>query len=124
MNDFNESDLRTTVELLEILRNYQIHKGFTGTDYRLAKVLGVTHKAITHLIKNGGIMSDETAMTLALELELPLSYVLLCVWHERAKTEGSKDAIKEIADKYLKVSVFIFSFSVIVNTFTLLHNFA
>lgn len=124
MNNFSDSDLRTTVQLLELLRMYRKDKGFPDTDYQLAKSLGTATSTINNLLYHGGIMSDETAMHLASELELPPSYVLLCAWHERNKNEETKDVIKDIAAKYMKVSVFIFAFSVIVNTFTLLHNFA
>lgn len=124
MIDFKESDLRTTIELIELLRKYQEHKGFPATDYRLAKVLGLTPQAIAHMLQHGGIMSDNTAMAVATELDLPKSYVLLCAWHERNKNAETKEAIKEIADKYLKVSVFILAFSVIFNTFAILHTLA
>ena len=123
MSDFNESDLRTTVELLELLRKYQVYKGFSGTDYRIAKVLGVTPQTVGKYFQHGVIISDETAMNLAAELNLPPSYVLLCAWHERNKNQETKDVIKDIAAKYMKVSVFLFAFTVIFNTFTLLHNF-
>lgn len=124
MDDFKVSDLRTTVELLEILRKYQISKGFSGTDYRLAKILQINPNSAQNLIHKGGIMSDETAMHVAHELGLPSSYVLLCAWHERNKNEATKEAIKEIADKYLKVSVFILVASVIFNTSSLLYALA
>lgn len=124
MNDFKDSDLRTTVELLEILRKYQISKGFSGTDYRLAKILQINPNSAHNLIHKGGIMSDETAMHVAAELELPPSYVLLCAWHERNKNEATKEAIKEIASKYMKVSVFFFGLSVIINTIAVFQPFA
>lgn len=69
-------------------------------------------------------MSDETAMHVANELGLPPSYVLLCAWHERNKNQATKDAIQEIAAKYLKVSVFILISSAILNAVTLLHTLA
>lgn len=123
MDDFKESDLRTTVELLELLRKYQIYKGFSGTDYRLAKVLSLTPQGVAHMLQKGGIMSDETAMHVAAELGVPPSYVLLCAWHERNKNQETKDIIKDIAAKYMKVSLFLFATSVIFNTFSILHNF-
>lgn len=124
MSDFKVSDLRTTVELLELLRKYQEYKGFSPTDYRLAKVLGVTPSAIAKYLQHGMIISDDVAMSIALELDLPSSYVLLCAWHERNKNEATKEAIKDIADKYLKVSVFILVASVIFNTSSLLYALA
>lgn len=124
MSDFKESDLRTTIELLELLRKYQEYKGFPPTDYRLSKVLGLSPQGIAHMTQYGGIMSDNTAMSVALELGLPPSYVLLCAWHERNKNEATKEAIKEIATKYMKVSVFLFGLSVIINTIAVFHPFA
>lgn len=103
---------------------YRKNKGFPDTDYQLAKVLGLATSAIHHLLYKGGIMSDETAMHVAAELELPPSYVLLCAWHERNKNEATKEAIKEIASKYMKVSVFFFGLSVIINTIAVFHPFA
>lgn len=124
MNDINDSDLKTTIQLLELLRNVQIIKGFNGTDYRLAKVLSVTPQTIAKYLQQGVVMSDMVAMTLALELDLPMSYVLLCVWKERTKSEAAKNAATEIAAKYLKVSVFILFSSVLINTLSLLQNLA
>lgn len=124
MNNFTDSDLKTTIELLELLRKYQEYKGFSGTDYRLAKVLGLTPQGIAHMLQHGGIMSDNTAMHVAAELNLPPSYVLLCAWHERNKNEATKEAIKEIASKYMKVSVFFFGLSVIINTIAAFQPFA
>lgn len=124
MSDFTESDLRTTVQLLELLRMYRKDKGFPDSDYQLAKVLGTATSTINNLLYHGGIMSDETAMQVALELNLPPSYVLLCAWHERNKNEATKEAIKEIASKYMKVSVFFFGLSVIINTIAAFQPFA
>jgi transcriptional regulator with XRE-family HTH domain len=124
MTDFKVSDLRTTLQLLELLRMYRKDKGFPDTDYQLAKTLGTATSTINNLLYHGGIMSDETAMQVANELGLPPSYVLLCAWHERNKNEATKEAIKEIADKYLKVSVFILVASVIFNTSSLLYALA
>src|SRR5574343_626821 len=124
MYNLENIELRTTIELLELLRKYQKNQGFSDTDYRLAKVLSMTPQGIAHMLQHGGIMSDDTAMKVAFELKLPPSYVLLCAWHERNKNQATKDAIQEIAAKYMKVSVFILISSAILNAASLLHTLA
>lgn len=119
MQDFTESDLRTTVQLLNLIRKYQKIKGFPDTDYRLSKVLGMTPQGIAHMTQNGGIMTEETALKVAKELDLPPIYTLLCAWHERNKNEEIKESIQELYAKYMKVSVFILCFSVIINTISI-----
>ena len=114
----DELKILSTVELLEHLRNQQRIKGLPTTDYRLAKLLDVSPQAIAKILQKGVIMSDETAMTLAMELDLPLSYVLICVYHERSKNEKVKEAVSEIAAKYMKASVFILFSSVVINAIT------
>lgn len=97
------------VELLELLRKDQQNKGLPSSEYRLAKILGVTQTAIIHTMKHNGSLSDENAIKLADELKLPHSYVVACMMRHRAKNEVLRDMWEDIAVKSLKASVFIFS---------------
>lgn len=100
-----ESDFRTARQLLELLRA----KLGGVTDYRLAKVLGMTHQGIGVIMNHGGTLSDENAVKLARELELPPSYVLICMHWQRAKDETTRAAWQDAASKILKASGFFFA---------------
>lgn len=110
----------TTVELLEALRRRE-----NGcTDYRLAKILGLTPGSIRHLLQKGGVMSDETALYLADELDLPPVLVVFSAIRERAKNQQVIDILDNIPASALKAGMFILLFTAlsllpIVNAFAL-----
>jgi hypothetical protein len=100
-----ESDFRTAQQLLELLRAK--HGGCT--DYRLAKLLGMYPQSISTVFTAGGTLSDENALTLAELLELPPSYVIICMHLQRAKDGATRDAWQDAASKVLKASCFFFA---------------
>lgn len=108
MEDFR---FLTPVELLEHLRKSQKIKELPTTDYRLAKILGMTQQGVMHTLYHNGSLSDENAIKLADELKLPRAYVVACMMIHRAKTEDMRDMWKDVATKSLKASVFIFAFT-------------
>lgn len=110
----------TTRELLELLRAQHIIKGLPDSDYYISKVMGVTPQAGAKWLKYGQPMSDDKAFLLADELKLPYSYVLLCMHFERAKTDEARQAMQEIADKFLKVGCFLVAVSALLNSALLL----
>lgn len=100
-----ESDFRTAQQLLELLRA----KLGGVTDYRLAKVMGMYPQSISAILTKGGTLSDENAVKLAEELELPPSYVLICMHLQRAKDESTRAVWQDVASKMLKASGFFFA---------------
>lgn len=101
----DESDFRTAQQLLELLRA----KLGGVTDYRLAKVLGIAQQTISTVMVNGGTLSDENAVKLALELDLPPAYVIICMHWQRAKDAATRNAWQDAASKVLKASCFFFA---------------
>lgn len=100
-----ESDFRTARQLLELLR-----ANLGGvSDYRLAKVLGMSQQALSYLMVRDASLSDENALTLAELLELPPSYVIICMHLQRAKDAGTREAWQDAASKVLKASCFFFA---------------
>ena len=114
------TEFLTTVELLEALRRRE-----NGcSDYRLAKILGISHQGIHHLLHKGGVMSDETALYLADELDLPPVLVVFSAIRERAKNQQVIDILDNIPASALKAGMFILLFTAlsllpIVNAFAI-----
>ena len=79
------------------------------SNYRLAKVLGMTHQGIGMIMNHDATLSDENAVKLALELELPPSYVIICMHWQRAKDAATREAWQDAASKVLKASCFFFA---------------
>lgn len=55
------------------------------SDYSVAKLLGVTHQAISRWRIGKDFMGDSTALTVARLLEIDPAYVIACAHAERAK---------------------------------------
>lgn len=98
----DESDFRTARQLLELLRA----KLGGVSDYRLAKVLGMSHQGMSTVMVNDATLSDENAVKLALELDLPPSYVIICMHWQRAKDATTRAAWEDAATKVLKAGCF------------------
>lgn len=113
----------TPVELLELLRKDQQNKGLSPTDYRLAKVLGITQSSIIKIMKHGGSLSDENSIKLADELRLPRSYVAACMARHRVHNPELKDMWEEIAVNAMKnIAFVVLGFS--LHYLPLLNNFS
>lgn len=104
----------TTVELLEALRR----KEDGCSDYRLAKILGVSSQAIHHLLQKGGVMSDETALKISRELDIPPALVVFPIIRERTKSQEVRDILDTIPIDTLKASCLaLLGFAVVLNPF-------
>lgn len=104
----------STVDLLEALRR----KEGGCSDYRLAKILGVTHQAIHHLLQKGGVMSDETALKVSRELNIPPALVVFSIIRERTKNQEIRDILDTIPIDTLKASCLVLlSFALIYSPF-------
>lgn len=114
-----ESDFRTARQLLELLRA----KLGGVSDYRLAKVLGMSHQGISTVMINDATLSDENAVKLALELGLDPAYVIICMHWQRAKDETTRAVWEDAASKILKASCFFFA-GFLAHYLPLLHSLA
>lgn len=123
MSDNQEFRFLTPIELLELLRKDQKNKGLPTTDYRLAKILGITQQGIMHTLYHNGSLSDENAIKLADELKLPRSYVVACMSRHRANNPELKDMWEEIAVNAMKnIAFVVLGFS--LHYLPLLNNFS
>lgn len=84
----------TTRSLLERLRS----KYAGCSDYRLAKILGLSKTAMTRYTRHGGGMSHENGVKIAVELELQPEYVLACLAYEREQVEHIKPYWERLAN--------------------------
>lgn len=104
MEDFR---FLSPVELLELLRKDQQNKGLPISDYRLAKVLGITQTSIIQILKHGGSLSDENSIKLADELQISRAYVAACMARHRANNPDVKEMWEEVAVNALKNIAFV-----------------
>lgn len=107
MNNDDKFKLHAPIELLECLRKDQEFKGLPTTDYRLAKILGITQTSIIKITKHGGSLSDETAIKLADELKISRAYVMACMALHRAHNPDIKEVWEEMAANALKNIAFV-----------------
>mgnify|MGYP003704798689 CR=1 FL=1 len=87
--------MHTTVDLIDAAK---AARGI-ATDYRLAKILGLTTAAVSAMRVRGGGISDETAEKLADLAGLDAGYVLACAHAERAKSASLKSIWESVAKK-------------------------
>lgn len=95
------------VELLELLRKQQEIKGLPTSDYRLAKIIGITQSSIIKIMKHNGSLSDENAIILANELQLPHSYVVACMARHRVHNPELIEMWEEIGFNAMKNIAFV-----------------
>lgn len=89
----------TTVVFLERLRARL--GGDSGcTDYRLAKVLQISHVTMNGYLKKGRAMDDPIAIRCAKLLELEPVYVVACCHAERSTDVESAKLWQEIAARF------------------------
>ncbi len=104
MNDF---DFLTSVQLINILKNKE-----NCTDYRAAKLLGISTSAMSLLMNGKTIMSDETAVKLARLIGYSPAVVVFSVMRERAARSNNSDMveiIESLPPEYLRASCVVLS---------------
>ncbi len=82
--------MQTTLEFLAAVADK--HHG--ASDYRVAKILGVTRATISGLKHGRSYLGDETALKVAAELGVEPGYVLACVYAERATRADAPEVRK------------------------------
>ena len=83
---------RTVEYLDELKRRYGI-----SSDYKLAKLIGITYQAVSQYRNKGTTLRDDVALKVAELLELPPGKVLADMQAERAKDARVRDAWRQIA---------------------------
>lgn len=78
--------MNATVTYLEQLQ--AAHGG--ASDYRAAKILGITHQTVSKWRNRGTQMKDETALKVAQLLGLPPIRIIASIHAEQAKTEAER----------------------------------
>lgn len=87
--------MQTSIDFVEALKT----KTGAGSDYALAKTLGVTRQAVSNYRTGAKTFSDEIALKAASLLEIEPGIILAAVHAERAKTEAEKSAWKMMFER-------------------------
>ena len=93
----------TTKEWLMLLK----HKKNNCSDYQLSKILGITQQAVSLQMLGKSVMSDETALKVAKELEMSPLLLVVSVIRERTKNQDIIDILDTIPKEALKASCYI-----------------
>ena len=99
----NLENLPTTIEWFKLLK----HKHNNCSDYQASKILGMTQQAISGLTLGKSVMSDETAVKIARELNIPPILVVMAAIRERTKMEDLKDSIDALPKEFFKAGCYI-----------------
>ena len=83
----------TTIKIIDRLNEW---KGWS--DYRIAKMLEVSHQAVSKWRNKGVIMSDDAAIKAAEILRLPPEFILANIHAERALNSPAYGAAESIAE--------------------------
>lgn len=85
--------MKTTSEFLKQIK--ETHH--LPSDGRLAVKLGLTRSAVSRFMQGKDFLGDETAMKVAVLLDIDAAYVVACAHAERAKHAGEKRLWERIA---------------------------
>lgn len=96
-------NLPTTKQWLMLLKD----KNNDCSDYRLAKILGITQQGMSGLMLGKSVMSDETALKVAKELEVPPLLLVMSAIRERTKSQEIIDILDTIPSEIFKASCYI-----------------
>lgn len=99
----NLENLPTTKEWLKLLK----HKHNNCSDYRLAKILGLTQQGVSGLMLGKNAMSDVTAVKIAKELNLSPLLLVMSAMRERTQIEELKDSIDALPKEFFKAGCYI-----------------
>ena len=99
----NLENLPTTRQWLILLKD----KKNNCSDYQAAKILGITQQSMSGLMLGKSVMSDETAVKIARELNIPPILVVMAAIRERTKMEDLKDSIDALPKEIFKAGCYI-----------------
>src|SRR5262245_56264265 len=89
--------METTRSLLERLRAKYATPDKPVSDYRLAKLAGVSKSAMVRYMRHDGGMASDVGLRVAAELDLQPEYVLACLAHEREQDEHARPYWEKLA---------------------------
>jgi hypothetical protein len=84
----------TTVNILDLLKEH------LGSDYKTAKVMGITQSRITKMRHSGGVLTDQQGLKAAEILDFPKEAIILSLAAERSLNSPAFEILTHIADKY------------------------
>lgn len=87
----------TTADFLAALRKHLKSLNLNDTDYRLAKVLGVSPQTVSGWKTGKHTIDDKICLKVAELLQLEEGYVIACMYLERSKTEPVRQFWKDLA---------------------------
>lgn len=99
----NLENLPTTIEWIKLLK----HKHNNCSDYQASKILGMTQQAISGLTLGKSVMSDETAVKIARELNIPPLLVVMAAIRERTKSQEIIDILDTVPKEFFKAGCYI-----------------
>lgn len=91
------SYLRTTIDLLDLVREHEKNAGKPDSDYQAAKALGTTSQRVSNWRKHRHTMDDDAGLAVAKMLEIPQEYVMACLYVERAKSDATRAFWRDLA---------------------------
>lgn len=91
------SKLRTTVELLDMVRDLLKQSGKPDSDYQVHKALGVSTQTVSNWRTGRRGMEDDTGLAVAKLLGIPQEYVMACLYVERAKSDATRTFWRDLA---------------------------
>lgn len=86
--------MTNTKELLTMLKAH--YDG--ASDYKISKILGISHQAVYAWKQGKTAMSDEAAIKTAEILDIDVDYVLLSVYAERTKGDVASQVFARAAE--------------------------
>ena len=110
-----DSTMKTTVYYLDKIK--KVEK--LGSDYALAKLIGITQSAISRYRKQISFMDDYTAVKVAKILNIDPLEIISTANAERAKTDEEKkvwkDISKNLRSAVASIAIVVFAISTVVS---------
>lgn len=91
-NYWENMDTLAFIELLK--KQYEI-----DSDYGIAKLLGISTQMMSKFRLKKAVMSDELAEVVARKLQIPVTYIAVCLAAERSKCPNVKKELQGLSRK-------------------------
>ena len=105
----NLENLPTTIEWIKLLKHKHnnFYELFFEDAIQASKILGMTQQAISGLTLGKSVMSDETAVKIARELNIPPLLVVMAAIRERTKSQEIIDILDTVPKEFFKAGCYI-----------------
>ena len=80
-----------TIEYMELIRQHLVSNFKPGSNYGIAKALGIAEASVSRYMNGRGAMDDKTAVKVARYLNLPEIEVIVAANEERARDDKDKE---------------------------------